>query len=172
MISCRHVPAHAASVFQLKLYWLPELSSSREPGVSAGAIGPLGAFVVQSICCDANTAAVSGAPPCSESVNFVGTVEPPFALLSACGGAMGGWKPPSCAVHVTGRSNAATPSLTLFELPCTAEKPRPRFAKPRQTAHWFSPPVSARSAARIPFRPSTKPGLQGCIFSPSDTSRR
>ena len=85
---------------------------------------------MQSICCDANTAAVSGAPPCSDRVNFVGTVDPAFAWFSAGGAAIGGWKPPNCAVHVTGRSNAAVPSVALFALPCKAPSPRPRLAKP------------------------------------------
>ena len=88
----------------------------------------------------------------------------------AGGELIGGSNPPNCAVQLTGRSNAWTPSVTLDELPCDALKPRPRLAKPRQIAHWFSPPVSARSAARMPSRPSSKPGLHGWNFIPSVTS--
>ena len=65
---------------------------------------------------------------------------------------------------------AATPSSTLFELAWLAPAPRPRLANARQMAHWFSPPVSAPSAARIASRPSTKPGLHGWNFIPSITS--
>ena len=44
------------------------------------------------------------------------------------------------------------------------------MAKPSQISHWLAPTVRTWSASRMAFRPSTKPGLQGCSFSPSITS--
>src|SRR5687767_13056021 len=67
-------------------------------------------------------------------------------------------------------SNAWVPSVRLEGDPWLALKPRPRLEKPRQIRHWFSPPVRATSAARIPSRASTKPGLHGWSFIPSTTS--
>ena len=50
--------------------------------------------------------------------------------------------------------------------PGSAQKPRPRLAKPRQISQWLAPPVSARSAARMASRPSTNPGWHGWNFMP------
>src|SRR5262245_31220996 len=138
MIISRHVPAHSFSVFQLKLKCWFELLSSLEPGVSTGAYSPspIGACVSQFTSREAKTAATSGAPPCSLNVKFTGTFEPALASLGPPGNpSIGAWKPPNCAVQLTGRSNACTPSVTLLDCPCNALKPSPRLANPRQIAH-------------------------------------
>src|SRR5438093_7528300 len=148
-------------------YRVPSGETVVEPGGPRGrGLSPMGTSVPQSTGCESLTRYVA-----PERVNFTGTVRPASSRLIAGGPYTGGRKPPKIAeVHLDGRSNASTPSVRLSELPWLALNPRPRFAKPRQISHWFAPPVSAMSAVRIAFRPSTNPGLHGWNFIPSITS--
>ena len=73
------------------------------------------------------------------------------------------------------RQNAGTlkawvPSVALVVEPWLALNPRPRLAKAVQSRHLLAPPLSARSAAMMASRASTKPGLQGWSLRPSMTS--
>lgn len=75
-----------------------------------------------------------------------------FVICSSCGAAEAfGISVASSAAGATaipgwqigGMSNASTLSAFVLTLPCDALNPRPRLAKPRQSAQVFAPPVSA-----------------------------
>ena len=167
-VSRRHVPAQAASVSQLTWYSSPCCVGL--PDVWIGVAGRRRASASSQS--TGSESSVTVWPGCKPVIAYLtGTDEPAFAVVQR-----------RCRLdrrpERAGRSRArrrhgrspATPSVRLVETPWLAPVPSPRLANPRQISHWFAPPVSARSAARIASRPSTKPGEHGWNFSPSMTS--